>query len=185
MARIFISYKRVDSEKVFKIVHQIEQALGEKCWVDLDGIESSVQFASVICNAIDKADVVLFMHSSVHLNIDFENDWTIKEHNYAIAKKKRVVLVKLDDSPLDNIFLLEYGSKNNIDSRVPMQMNKLIRDLQHWLKKDVETPPPPSTPPAEAAPTPPEKKRTIQIGRNDPCPCGSGKKFKNCHGRGI
>ncbi len=22
-------------------------------------------------------------------------------------------------------------------------------------------------------------------GRNDPCPCGSGKKFKNCHGRGV
>ncbi|HAB81677.1 MAG TPA: hypothetical protein DCE69_00210, partial [Sutterella wadsworthensis] len=20
-------------------------------------------------------------------------------------------------------------------------------------------------------------------GRNDPCPCGSGKKFKDCHGR--
>ena len=24
-----------------------------------------------------------------------------------------------------------------------------------------------------------------KIGRNDPCPCGSGKKYKNCHGRGI
>ncbi len=23
------------------------------------------------------------------------------------------------------------------------------------------------------------------VGRNDPCPCGSGKKFKNCHGKGI
>ncbi len=23
----------------------------------------------------------------------------------------------------------------------------------------------------------------INVGRNDPCPCGSGKKFKNCHGR--
>lgn len=22
-----------------------------------------------------------------------------------------------------------------------------------------------------------------KIGRNDPCPCGSGKKFKNCHGK--
>ena len=22
-----------------------------------------------------------------------------------------------------------------------------------------------------------------KIGRNDPCPCGSGKKYKNCHGR--
>ena len=23
-----------------------------------------------------------------------------------------------------------------------------------------------------------------KVGRNDPCPCGSGKKFKQCHGRG-
>jgi preprotein translocase subunit SecA len=24
-----------------------------------------------------------------------------------------------------------------------------------------------------------------KIGRNDPCPCGSGKKYKSCHGQGI
>ncbi|MCM1293331.1 MAG: preprotein translocase subunit SecA [Bacteroides sp.] len=24
-----------------------------------------------------------------------------------------------------------------------------------------------------------------KVGRNDPCPCGSGKKFKNCHGRNM
>ena len=30
--------------------------------------------------------------------------------------------------------------------------------------------------PAKAAP---------KVGRNDPCPCGSGKKYKNCHGKGI
>jgi preprotein translocase subunit SecA len=22
-----------------------------------------------------------------------------------------------------------------------------------------------------------------KVGRNDPCPCGSGKKFKHCHGQ--
>jgi preprotein translocase subunit SecA len=22
-----------------------------------------------------------------------------------------------------------------------------------------------------------------KVGRNEPCPCGSGKKYKNCHGR--
>ncbi len=32
------------------------------------------------------------------------------------------------------------------------------------------------TMPAKAAP---------KVGRNDPCPCGSGKKFKNCHGKGL
>ena len=25
----------------------------------------------------------------------------------------------------------------------------------------------------------------MRVGRNDPCPCGSGKKFKACHGRYI
>jgi uncharacterized protein len=27
------------------------------------------------------------------------------------------------------------------------------------------------------------KRETPNVGRNDPCPCGSGKKFKACHGR--
>jgi len=133
MARIFISYKRKNKDQVFPIVDYIERELGVKCWVDLDGIESSAQFASVICKAIDSADVILFMHSSVHLNIDFETDWTIKELNYAQAKKKRVVLVKLDSSPLDNIFLMDYGTKNNIDSRDSVQLQKLISDLRNWL----------------------------------------------------
>ena len=34
-----------------------------------------------------------------------------------------------------------------------------------------------------------KRSRTIvkgeKIGRNDPCPCGSGKKYKNCHGKGL
>jgi len=24
---------------------------------------------------------------------------------------------------------------------------------------------------------------TPKVGRNDPCPCGSGKKYKQCHGK--
>ncbi|MFN4123994.1 MAG: preprotein translocase subunit SecA [Flavobacteriales bacterium] len=28
-------------------------------------------------------------------------------------------------------------------------------------------------------------KAEIKVGRNDPCPCGSGKKFKNCHGVSV
>lgn len=29
----------------------------------------------------------------------------------------------------------------------------------------------------------PYKRATPKIGRNDKCPCGSGKKYKNCCGR--
>ncbi|MBN1876196.1 MAG: anaerobic sulfatase maturase [Anaerolineae bacterium] len=28
-----------------------------------------------------------------------------------------------------------------------------------------------------------QEQRFVKIGRNDPCPCGSGKKFKHCHGK--
>ena len=38
-----------------------------------------------------------------------------------------------------------------------------------------------------AAPAPiavqPVKRQYPKVGRNDPCPCGSGKKYKQCHGK--
>jgi len=36
----------------------------------------------------------------------------------------------------------------------------------------------------EAVPQTPIRKEVV-TGRNEPCPCGSGKKFKNCHGAGM
>jgi len=36
---------------------------------------------------------------------------------------------------------------------------------------------------AEAAPAQPFVRPGQKVGRNDPCPCGSGKKYKHCHGR--
>jgi len=38
---------------------------------------------------------------------------------------------------------------------------------------------------AAAAPRPRPAKAAPKIGRNDPCPCGSGKKFKQCHGKAL
>jgi len=35
---------------------------------------------------------------------------------------------------------------------------------------------------SEAAPKKPETRKEPKVGRNDPCPCGSGKKYKKCHG---
>ncbi len=35
---------------------------------------------------------------------------------------------------------------------------------------------------AQEAASAPISRRQVKVGRNDPCPCGSGKKFKHCHG---
>lgn len=38
------------------------------------------------------------------------------------------------------------------------------------------------TTPTEALPNPGTQFGGTKVGRNDPCPCGSGRKFKKCHG---
>jgi preprotein translocase subunit SecA len=36
---------------------------------------------------------------------------------------------------------------------------------------------------AAAARGEPIRRSEPKVGRNDPCPCGSGKKYKHCHGK--
>ena len=48
-------------------------------------------------------------------------------------------------------------------------------------------PPPSPFGPRPSGPPQPAKPQTVvrqgdKVGRNDPCPCGSGKKYKKCHG---
>ncbi len=69
--------------------------------------------------------------------------------------------------------------------------------FQHAEAPDALAPPEPAQPEPPAAPAAPRRlqeapppvaraetfvREDRKVGRNDPCPCGSGKKFKNCHG---
>ena len=48
----------------------------------------------------------------------------------------------------------------------------------------VQQPAAPSPAPESRAPAAPQVRRgEPKVGRNDPCPCGSGKKYKHCHGQ--
>ena len=46
-----------------------------------------------------------------------------------------------------------------------------------------EASPPAAGAAAAAVAAPPFVRAGGKVGRNDPCPCGSGKKFKQCHGK--
>jgi preprotein translocase subunit SecA len=47
----------------------------------------------------------------------------------------------------------------------------------------------PNAPRPPMGPQPAQQQMPVRVekraGRNDPCPCGSGKKYKNCHGKGL
>lgn len=134
MAKIFISYKRIDKDKVFKIKDNIESALNVKCWIDLDGIESDAQFKNVIIKSINECEIVLFMYSKAHSKIiDIDDDWTIRELNFASKRKKRIVIINIDGSPLTDTFEFDYGTKQQIDGTSNESINKLIKDIEKWL----------------------------------------------------
>lgn len=133
---IFISYKRVDKETVFSLKDKIERETGQKCWIDLDGIESDQQFANVIINAINNAETILFMYSKAHSLIEhYENDWTIRELNFAQEKGKRIVFVNIDKSPLTDWFRLMFGTKQQVDATSDYAIGRLLEDLRAWTNK--------------------------------------------------
>lgn len=133
MSKVFVSYKRVDKDKVFPIVHQMESKLGVKFWMDLEGIESDEQFSNVIVNAINKCEVFLFMYSKSHKNINPKKDWTVREITFADKKEKRIVFIDLDDYELPDWFLFRFPDQQVIKASDSRAMDKLAGDIIKWL----------------------------------------------------
>lgn len=59
-------------------------------------------------------------------------------------------------------------------------MSRLKATHDQFNQNVSSTAPPPQGPPAPVRNEP--VRNEMKVGRNDPCPCGSGKKFKSCHG---
>ena len=70
----------------------------------------------------------------------------------------------------------------NTAQRMIEEMRDMIEDSRQPVKKHVESLP--SRPTETILQSRPNRLQWPQkVGRNDPCPCGSGKKYKHCHGR--
>ena len=59
------------------------------------------------------------------------------------------------------------------------EIEQIKREQQAQLKAQLEAHQQAQKAQEEAKPV---KRGNLKVGRNDPCPCGSGKKYKQCHG---
>jgi hypothetical protein len=77
---------------------------------------------------------------------------------------------------------MQFRKKEDMEKAIPLLMNFLNSigryELKGYSPLEVRKPFPGSG--GKVVPF----SREQAIGRNDPCPCGSGKKYKNCHGSG-
>lgn len=133
---VFISYSRKDYEKVRKIKEEIDRTVGVNCWMDLDGIESDKQFVDVIINAINRHETILFMLSKSSMY----STWALKELRFAEDKKKRIVLVLIDNSKMTDKFSFHYGDKDVIDWNAILERKKLLSNLKTWYPVSIQAP---------------------------------------------
>ena len=147
------------------LLHTIDNAWKENLR-DLDELKHSVQNASYE----QKDPLLIFKLESVTLfdnMVGKINDQTasILMRGQIPVQEREQTNVKVAPDPSRNRPQQKY-SETKTDLNDPNQQAAAQHDTRENVKRE-----------------PVRVEKTV--GRNDPCPCGSGKKFKNCHGKNI
>ncbi|MFC1704567.1 preprotein translocase subunit SecA [Candidatus Omnitrophota bacterium] len=92
----------------------------------------------------------------------------------------------IKDESVETIFKVQTAHKDRLRSifmSVPQQLvHNEFSSLQNQ-KKQQPAAPAPVAPPSATSPSQPTNPSAKKVGRNEPCPCGSGKKYKKCCGK--
>ncbi len=119
--------------------------------------------------------------------------------NASYEQKDPLLIYKLESFDLFKT-MIEKVNRDVISmlmkGQIPIQQSDQVREAQARQKLDMskyqtsKTDVPSYSKGTSTTPGGPPQPRAVQpirvekkVGRNDPCPCGSGKKYKNCHGR--
>jgi preprotein translocase subunit SecA len=147
------------------LLHTIDNAWKENLR-DLDDLKHSVQNASYE----QKDPLLIFKLESVTLFDKMVNK--INDQTVSILMRGQIPVqereknnVKVAPDPNRNRQQQRYN-ETKVDLNDPNQQAAAQRDTRENVKRE-----------------PVRVEKTV--GRNDPCPCGSGKKFKNCHGKNL
>ena len=128
--------------------------------------EISDEFEKVIVlNIIDKywtehINTMSHLREGIHLR-SYGHDDPLRAYTVEGYEMFDSMLQNIDKDV--TIFLVKSEIKQNIE-RKEVSKEKITNDGKDAVKA--------------------QPKKVTKIGRNDPCPCGSGKKYKNCCGRG-
>ena len=147
------------------LLHIIDEAWKENLR-ELDELKHSVQNASYE----QKDPLLIFKLESVKLFDNMVN--TINNRSVSILMRAQIPEMQQvqEAAPEQHTQRQQYTeSKQNLSQEQMTDPNQAAAAAQDTRARQPQTP----------------IIKDKLPGRNDPCPCGSGKKFKNCHGRGL
>ena len=150
---------------------------------ELDQLRQSVQNASYE----QKDPLVIYKVESFHLFEQMLNNLNVKVASALLRGHIHVPTQQpANTTPAEN----EDEKPSRPAPELQRAMPESAQPRQQYRTSREDLPGEAATRAAASAPQG-EKQRQMpvtagpKVGRNDPCPCGSGKKFKNCHGRNL
>jgi preprotein translocase subunit SecA len=97
------------------------------------------------------------------------------------------MLDRIKHDTISMLMRMQVRTQADIDREEEERQARLARAMQfqHAAPEQITSPTQPEMPQPQTMGTEPVAqfvRETRKVGRNEPCPCGSGKKFKHCHG---
>lgn len=199
-----ISVPMTDGKRFFNLVVDIEEAYRTECksivkewhkavllvtidelWKEhlreLDQLRQSVQNASYE----QKDPLVIYKVESFHLFEAMLNSLNVK----AMSTLMRGQIYVQQAPPAEQAPQGEASAARKASPNVQRAMPERANDYSKYKTSRENLPGEAAQRAAAQGASPKQAPQPVKAGpkinRNDPCPCGSGKKYKNCHGRGL
>ena len=172
------------TDALTRLLEDRKRAIGEP---EMINIAKVVMLQSIDMLWMDHLDQMEHLRDSVRLRAYGQRDPLVEYKNEGLQLFKELQAA-IRSQVVNTIFKVapvpQFAASAREPARTPApaRPNFLKENLGglmlHLAKDEISQGAP--APAAVYNPTP--KKQ--QVGRNDPCPCGSGKKYKKCHGKG-
>ena len=165
------AYKSQGQEIINQLEKGITLVMIDQSWKEhlraMDDLRQNVQFAS----HEQKDPLLIYKFESYEL---FKN-MVAKINSEIAAFLMRAQLPRGEQQPVRQAQVPRAADQGRLQMSKAEALNMAERSSvsRSPQQRAVPAGPPPRQEPVKAE---------VKVGRNDPCPCGSGKKYKNCHG---
>jgi preprotein translocase subunit SecA len=176
-----------------KVMEEIDRAYQQK--VDTYGapvvrhIEKAVMLQQLDSHWREHLAAMDYLRQGIHLR-SYAQKNPKQEYKREAFELFTNMLDRVKHDTVSLLSRMQLRTQDDIDAEEEERQRRLARAMkfQHDAPQQVTAPPPPEQQQGPLA-TPEEPvqitqfvRDTKKVGRNEPCPCGSGKKYKHCHG---
>jgi preprotein translocase subunit SecA len=196
-------------ERVVGVVHEVYESKVARVGVPImRHVEKEIMLRKLDQHWREHLGAMDYLRQGIHLRGYAQKDYRFEFKREAF-EMFAAMLERIKFETVSLVATIEVRTQEQIEREEEERHRRLMRALQAQHAEaasaltgsaGAEAPTPPASPspggrgavtgaaPAAAPPLPPSElsgtfvRSERKVGRNEPCPCGSGKKYKHCHG---